>query len=296
MGRSRGTEARSTDAELRPVVDGLERVQALAEAFAASQVVDEAGRAQPSFGPVGPARDPRTHRRGGVRRDLPRPGPEPRPRSRAQAAPCRPGRCRQRRPAPARRGAPVGEDPSPECGRGLRRRSLRRPGRDLDRAHRRGEPRAAVGGRRPARRRRGDLHRSPSCRALAAIHAVGLVHGDVKTANVLRERGGRIVLGDLGSATEAGATPITGSPATLAPEVLAGGPATPGADLYSLGVLRSSSCSRAASRSTPPAPRPAGPRCATSGLHLPPALIEVVECAADLDRAALPLRERSKRR
>lgn len=75
------------------------------------------------------------------------------------------------------------------------------------------------------------------CRALAAVHATGLVHGDVKTANVLRERGGRIVLTDLGSATEAGAPAVTGSPASLAPEVLEGHPATPSADLYSLGVL-----------------------------------------------------------
>jgi len=75
------------------------------------------------------------------------------------------------------------------------------------------------------------------CRALASVHASGLVHGDVKAANVLRERGGRIVLTDLGSATEAGALAVTGSPATLAPEVLDGGPSTPSADLYSLGVL-----------------------------------------------------------
>jgi len=75
------------------------------------------------------------------------------------------------------------------------------------------------------------------CRALAAIHAAGLVHGDVKAANVIRERGGRIVLTDLGSATEAGAPQLTGSPATLAPEVLDGGPATAAADLYSLGLL-----------------------------------------------------------
>ena len=122
------------------------------------------------------------------------------------------------------------------------------------------------------------------CRALAAIHAVGLVHGDVKTANVLRERGGRIVLGDLGSATEAGATPITGSPATLAPEVLAGGPATPGADLYSLGVLLFQLLS---GRFPVDAACPEAGRTTLRDLRpdLPPALIEVVECAADLDPA-----------
>ena len=122
------------------------------------------------------------------------------------------------------------------------------------------------------------------CRALAAIHAAGLVHGDVKAANVLRERGGRIVLGDLGSATEAGATPITGSPATLAPEVLAGGPATPGADLYSLGVLLFQLLS---GRFPVDAANPEAGRTTLRDLRpdLPPALIEVVERAADPDPA-----------
>ena len=32
------------------------------------------------------------------------------------------------------------------------------------------------------------------CRALAAVHGEGLVHGDVKAQNVMREKGGRIVL------------------------------------------------------------------------------------------------------
>ncbi|MGE0704592.1 MAG: serine/threonine-protein kinase, partial [Vicinamibacterales bacterium] len=36
------------------------------------------------------------------------------------------------------------------------------------------------------------------CQALAAVHAAGLVHRDVKARNVMRERGGRIVLMDFG--------------------------------------------------------------------------------------------------
>ena len=76
------------------------------------------------------------------------------------------------------------------------------------------------------------------CRALSAIHAADLVHGDVKTQNVMRESGGRTVLMDFGAGRRFGAAQAAaGTPMYLAPEVLAGGPPTPQADLYSLGVL-----------------------------------------------------------
>jgi len=70
------------------------------------------------------------------------------------------------------------------------------------------------------------------------VHAAGLVHGDVKAANVLREHGGRIVLTDFGSGTDAGAEAATFcSPASVAPEVLNGAPPRPESDIYSLGVV-----------------------------------------------------------
>jgi hypothetical protein len=91
------------------------------------------------------------------------------------------------------------------------------------------------------------------CAALASVHATGLAHGDVKTANVMREgvpdadgrseRAGRIVLMDFGTAHEqdpAGTrdSPSAGTPLYTAPELLAGagGPTIAG-DLYALGVL-----------------------------------------------------------
>jgi hypothetical protein len=77
--------------------------------------------------------------------------------------------------------------------------------------------------------------------ALAAVHAAGLLHRDVKARNVIRERGGRVLLMDLGAGRPLDETPAggdgTGTPLYMAPEVLAGGAATERSDIYSLGVL-----------------------------------------------------------
>lgn len=76
------------------------------------------------------------------------------------------------------------------------------------------------------------------CRALIAVHALGLVHRDVKAANVMRAHGGRVVLMDFGSAGGAGAAAgVRGTPLAMAPEVLRGEPATAASDVFSLGVL-----------------------------------------------------------
>jgi eukaryotic-like serine/threonine-protein kinase len=77
------------------------------------------------------------------------------------------------------------------------------------------------------------------CRALAAVHGAGLVHGDIKAQNVMRESGGRIVLMDFGAGRAQGADTVgvAGTPLYLAPEVLAGEPPSPRSDIYSVGVL-----------------------------------------------------------
>ena len=78
------------------------------------------------------------------------------------------------------------------------------------------------------------------CRGVAAVHRAGLVHRDIKASNVMRQEDGRIVLMDFGTGRASDAahtTSILGTPLYLAPEVLAGEPATYASDLYSIGVL-----------------------------------------------------------
>ena len=77
-------------------------------------------------------------------------------------------------------------------------------------------------------------------RALAAVHQAGLLHRDIKAQNVVREAGGLLVLMDFGAGRELlepSPRPVIGTPAYLAPEVLAGGPASVQSHIYSLGVL-----------------------------------------------------------
>lgn len=69
------------------------------------------------------------------------------------------------------------------------------------------------------------------CRALGAVHAAGITHGDVKATNVMVEPGGRVILMDFGAGS------LQGTPLAMAPELFAGAPPSTATDLYALGVL-----------------------------------------------------------
>jgi serine/threonine protein kinase len=79
--------------------------------------------------------------------------------------------------------------------------------------------------------------------ALEALHSRGLIHRDVKPANVMLDESGRAALTDFGLARGIAETVLTkkgavvGTVDYLAPELIRGEPASHSSDLYSLGCL-----------------------------------------------------------
>jgi serine/threonine protein kinase len=78
--------------------------------------------------------------------------------------------------------------------------------------------------------------------AIQAAHGVGVLHRDINPGNVLLDPAGRVMLAGFGMVTADGSPALTapeaatGSLAYMAPERARGEPATPAADLWSLGA------------------------------------------------------------
>lgn len=133
---------------------------------------------------------------------------------------------------------------------------------------------------------------APIADALASAHRRGVLHGDVKPANVLFTSDGEPLLSDFGVARTLGrltSDNIAGTAHYMAPEMLDGAPPDARADVYSLGVV----CYEALTGRPPfdGAVPLAVVRAADSGIHgplvgltgLPHSLAQVVEQAMARD-------------
>jgi eukaryotic-like serine/threonine-protein kinase len=138
------------------------------------------------------------------------------------------------------------------------------------------------------------------CAGLQHAHDAGLVHRDVKPANVLVRSDGSVTIVDFGIARAHEGTELTehgsvlGTASYVAPELLTGGPVTAAADLYSLGavlyeaaagvaVRPAASLGELVARGAPPAPS-----LRDSADDVPPALEEAVARCLEVDPADRP--------
>jgi tetratricopeptide (TPR) repeat protein len=116
--------------------------------------------------------------------------------------------------------------------------------------------------------------------ALRYAHGKGIVHRDIKAANVLLDHNGVPYLADFGVAAPSGSSASGGSPVAASPQVRSGAAADPADDIYALGVLMHELIA-----GTPPLGEP------LAGLHdekIPPAVIELVDRMLDADAAGRP--------
>ncbi|KAI5019680.1 hypothetical protein ZWY2020_044568 [Hordeum vulgare] len=103
---------------------------------------------------------------------------------------------------------------------------------------------------------------------LAYLHGAGIVHGDVKSRNIVIGADGRAKLMDFGCSRKAGAAAdvpiIGGTPAFMAPEVARGEDQGPAADVWALGCTVVEAVRRGAAWTATHSPR-----CTGSGTRRP---------------------------
>ncbi|MGH3343401.1 MAG: protein kinase domain-containing protein [Carbonactinosporaceae bacterium] len=132
------------------------------------------------------------------------------------------------------------------------------------------------------------------CAALSAAHAHGLVHGDVKPANIILTGSGQVKMTEFGSGLAAAGAGLTTEDILATrpycpPGQAMGEPAEPRSDIYSLGVVLHRMLTGAL-RHDAEAPgahprRSDGPRFLARNRAIPPSLQAVVERATAADPA-----------
>jgi hypothetical protein len=103
--------------------------------------------------------------------------------------------------------------------------------------------------------------------ALAAVHAAGVIHRDLKPDNVILRQGGEPVIVDFGIALMSGgrATGLSGTRGYMAPEQAFSRSVGPRADIYSLGVIMYQMLTGEMTETPPAAPRAILPRLLARG-------------------------------
>jgi serine/threonine protein kinase len=126
---------------------------------------------------------------------------------------------------------------------------------------------------------------APLFRALAGLHAAGVVHGDLAPGNVVFSADGRPLIADLGVARLVGGD--AGAPAVAcgfsAPELAGGDTASPSSDVYAMGAIGWLCLTGA-----PPAPAARRPSLVTLRPDAPARLAEILTACLATDPAARP--------
>lgn len=132
---------------------------------------------------------------------------------------------------------------------------------------------------------------------LHALHGKRLVHGDVKSDNLLVDEADHAVLIDLGFGPCGREHTFTGTPEYVAPEVISGSPPSEASDLYGVGIMiyemvtattpfAGGSADEIFERHLVETPAPMSVRC--PGRSIPPELELLVGRALDKEPAARP--------
>jgi eukaryotic-like serine/threonine-protein kinase len=128
---------------------------------------------------------------------------------------------------------------------------------------------------------------APLLRALADLHAAGLVHGDLVPGNIRFSADGRPLIADLGVVRllgrQAGPFDRTGAGGFAAPELVGGAVPSPASDVYAMAALGWFCLT-----GSPPAPAATRPLLAMTRPETPAALAEVLTACLAIDPAARP--------